>query len=57
MQEESCVLDNFHCSYFALDHWSGCGVWTRSDAVAAGSGYDFRFNEFRLPAHIFELTG
>jgi hypothetical protein len=58
MQEENCVLDNFHSRHSVLDHWFGHGFRAWGDALVPGFDHNFRFNEFRLSAHIFfELTG
>jgi hypothetical protein len=57
VQEENCVLDNFHSGHSVLDHRPGHGFRAWGDALVIGSDHDFRFNEFRLSAHIFELTG
>jgi len=56
VQEECCVLDDFHASRSAVDGRDGRKLWSRRDASAPDTGHNFDRDELCFPAYFVELT-
>jgi len=56
VQEECCVLDDFHVSHSAVDGRPGRKFRPQRDASAPNTGHNFDRDELCFPPYIVKLT-